>query len=158
MPIGKPTSIATHRRTNVEHTKAYHKAYRIQNRRQCNEYSRHYYRRHPERQALLNDRAKSYYKSRATAQDAAEWKTETEARRRLRVYGLSKTDYEALRQAQKGRCKICGQKPKQLVVDHCHETRRVRGLLCNRCNVLLGMSGDNIDILKSAIKYLRKSA
>lgn len=54
-------------------------------------------------------------------------------------------------------CAICNQKCKQkemLSLDHNHETNQIRGLLCSACNMALGGFQDNIDILKSAIKYL----
>ena len=45
----------------------------------------------------------------------------------------------------------------QLVVDHCHKTGKIRGLICDSCNVGLGRFKDNIDNLKNAIKYLEKN-
>ena len=61
---------------------------------------------------------------------------------------------------QDGKCAICdmpiGQSPGDL--DHNHKTDRVRGLLCRKCNILLGMAKSDeygIDILVSAISYLR---
>jgi len=69
-------------------------------------------------------------------------------------------DYNQMFIDQEGCCKICGDHQadlsKALCVDHCHITNEARGLLCNKCNTLLGMSKDNIEILKSAIKYLEK--
>ncbi len=50
-------------------------------------------------------------------------------------------------------CKICGSKI-GLVVDHCHTTNKVRGILCQKCNSGLGFFKDNIDSLNNAIKYL----
>jgi hypothetical protein len=41
------------------------------------------------------------------------------------------------------------------MVDHCHQTKRVRGVLCQHCNTLLGMAKDKIRVLRAAIKYLR---
>jgi len=41
-----------------------------------------------------------------------------------------------------------------LAVDHCHNTNKVRELLCSACNILLGKAKDNISILQSAINYL----
>lgn len=41
-----------------------------------------------------------------------------------------------------------------LFIDHCHETKDVRGLLCRRCNHGLGFFKDKIDLMNNAIKYL----
>ena len=43
------------------------------------------------------------------------------------------------------------------VVDHCHSTNKVRGVLCNNCNTALGLVGDNIDTLHKMIAYLNVS-
>lgn len=42
------------------------------------------------------------------------------------------------------------------VVDHDHETGKVRGLLCNSCNVMLGHSKDDVAILQKGIEYLNR--
>ena len=54
---------------------------------------------------------------------------------------------------QEGICLIC-KKDEATVVDHCHITDTVRGLLCHSCNLLLGQAKDNIEILRNAIEYL----
>lgn len=83
-------------------------------------------------------------------------------RHALRVkYGLSETAYNNLLKAQGGVCAICGQKEttknrKRLAVDHCHDTNTVRGLLCLKCNVMLGQARDDLRILENAINYLKK--
>lgn len=73
-------------------------------------------------------------------------------------FGISLKDYNSMIERQAGRCLICGQTGnhggKGLAVDHCHDTGRIRGLLCCSCNGGLGMFKDNIAILKSAIAYL----
>lgn len=73
----------------------------------------------------------------------------------LRVmYGLSITEYEAMRRRQKGKCLICREYfGRKLVVDHDHETGRVRGLLCCRCNSDLGLF-ENPTIVARVLKYL----
>jgi len=44
-----------------------------------------------------------------------------------------------------------------LVVDHCHSTGKVRGLLCSNCNRGIGMLQERVDILQNAIDYLKEN-
>lgn len=71
----------------------------------------------------------------------------------LSKYGLTNEDYNELYDEQEGKCKICNSNL-TLCVDHCHTTNKIRGLLCNSCNIGLGCFKDNIDTLKIAITYL----
>lgn len=74
-----------------------------------------------------------------------------------RTYGITKKEYDSLCEAQNGRCAICNKISNQkLAVDHDHKTKEVRGLLCVCCNAMLGSSKDSIEILTSAISYLRR--
>ena len=75
-----------------------------------------------------------------------------------RKYGLRDGEYEAIFEAQRGACAICGntQKGKHLAVDHDHTTGAVRGLLCEHCNHLLGYMRDDPATIQSAIDYLAK--
>ncbi len=77
--------------------------------------------------------------------------------RNLQRYGLTPGQYEERIKKQDGKCAICGGLPgkRSLSVDHDHTTFAVRGLLCNRCNALLGHCRDNPDVLLSAIEYLK---
>ncbi len=63
-------------------------------------------------------------------------------RQTLGQYGMTISDYDTRLRSQRGRCHLCGDSPKTgggpLVVDHDHKTGRVRGLLCDKCNLLLG--------------------
>lgn len=61
--------------------------------------------------------------------------------------------------AQSDTCQICGVLAKdahsgKLYIDHCHETKKVRGMLCHHCNTLIGMAKDDTSILNKAIEYL----
>jgi hypothetical protein len=95
-------------------------------------------------------------------------KGRTEERRRLRLkhtYKMTTADYEVMWNAQNGACAICGNPetwinqygPCPLSVDHDHKTGRVRGLLCSRCNLLLGRYNDDVILFRSIATYLEKS-
>jgi hypothetical protein len=72
-------------------------------------------------------------------------------------FGISLEEYNELWARQDGRCAIC-RKPDPdghwLAVDHCHNTGKVRGLLCKLHNRALGQFGDDIELLRAAIRYL----
>lgn len=74
-------------------------------------------------------------------------------------YGISEEDYNRILSKQGGVCAICGSDDPagtgdHFAVDHDHETDEVRGLLCNRCNVGIGMLDDDAGRLRSAVSYL----
>ena len=74
-------------------------------------------------------------------------------------YGVDLQHKLDLLSSQNGKCAICGREGLTIEKwhqDHCHETERVRGVLCGRRNAGLGMFGDSVDSLASAIKYLCK--
>lgn len=64
-------------------------------------------------------------------------------------------------EAQGHRCAICNTEQaklsRRLGVDHDHVTKKVRGLLCHFCNALLGHGRDNIELLETAIRYLKRN-
>jgi hypothetical protein len=74
-------------------------------------------------------------------------------------YGISYDQLLELYKKCNNRCSICGIEEKdikgKLHVDHCHDTGKIRGLLCKNCNVALGHFKDNVDLLKKAINYLQ---
>lgn len=78
-----------------------------------------------------------------------------------RLYGMTLEQYDGMLEAQNNRCAICGSEdPKRgsrFLVDHCHRTGDVRGLLCHHCNVFIGMAEDDTATLLSAVKYLEES-
>jgi superfamily II DNA helicase RecQ len=74
------------------------------------------------------------------------------------LYGLTLDEYKKMQVQQNHACKICktheSNLKRRLFVDHCHETGKVRGLLCQYCNTMLGNAKDNVLVLQSAISYL----
>jgi hypothetical protein len=81
---------------------------------------------------------------------------EVRARSRKSLYGITDDDYKRLLEEQGGVCAICGSSRgwRELCVDHCHDTKRVRGLLCSNCNTGLGFFLDNPALLIAANEYL----
>lgn len=75
-------------------------------------------------------------------------------------YGISIDQYEKLLINQNNSCDICKISQDDLnytlVVDHCHTTKLVRGLLCRNCNLALGYFKDNIETINRSISYLNK--
>jgi hypothetical protein len=103
-------------------------------------------------------------------EQVAKWRSENpdKARRahrvaKLRKYGLTPEDYEVMLQSQDGRCAICGTDEPGHVenrlfdVDHDHVTGKVRGLLCQHCNMGMGQFGDDSDRLRKAADYLERT-
>lgn len=77
----------------------------------------------------------------------------------MKSFGINADQYEAMLKEQNGVCAIC-KKPdicdRDLAVDHCHDTKRVRGLLCTNCNMALGKFQDDLQNLLNAIEYLKR--
>ena len=81
-------------------------------------------------------------------------------------FGIGLDEYNAMLEKQGGVCSICKQEETtvragrvmSLSVDHCHETGKIRGLLCNSCNRALGKFKDSIEHLLAAASYLEEHA
>lgn len=83
----------------------------------------------------------------------------------LKKYGITHDQYDAMAAAQGGVCAICGGTKaidkwksglRNLQVDHCHDTGKVRGLLCFSCNTALGHFGDDLALVQKALVYLER--
>jgi len=74
-------------------------------------------------------------------------------------YGISNEQFLSILAEQDGRCRICNRNKYELgsthlVVDHNHLTGKVRGILCSKCNVAIGLLGDDSPTAYRASKYL----
>jgi hypothetical protein len=75
-------------------------------------------------------------------------------------WGLSPEAWREMLASQDHKCKICINplgEAQERHIDHCHETQQMRGVLCNTCNVGLGMFQDSSDLLRAALAYLESS-
>ena len=101
--------------------------------------------------------------------ESKEWNLENKERKsetnrwwsKKNKYSISKEEYLSILESQNELCAICGKHYTDslyghLYVDHCHSSGKVRGLLCNHCNTLLGMAKDSLDILDKARQYLSR--
>ena len=125
-------SAAKYREDNKEKVKEKNRLYRINN---------------PEKVKLA--------KERWIANNLDTYKQTCRKNKLKRLYGLSIEQYEQMLLLQNGLCLLCINPAE--VVDHCHNTNKVRGLLCHACNKGLGHFKDNIETLEKAIKYLNQS-
>ena len=143
-----------------EARKAYMNAYYKNNRDKWN-------KRTPEKQAEHNANRRVKYAEdqefRNTMRTLArEWQLANPIKRkaqRLKQYGMTHDEFISLMESQGGKCAICGHNDTSSrkffpVVDHCHNSKKVRGLLCANCNRGIGMFQDNPDLLRLAAEYL----
>lgn len=103
-------------------------------------------------------------------ESGAKWRAANpEADRRkylFRKFNITIEEYNELLQAQGGVCAICGREEsvvrrsksgkEMLAVDHCHDTGKIRGLLCFKCNTAIGALGDTLEDLQRVIDYLNR--
>lgn len=74
-------------------------------------------------------------------------------------YGLTVEDYNDLLETQNYKCAICESDPiiySNLSIDHCHETGKIRGLLCQNCNSAIGFLKEDPEVVLKAYQYLQE--
>lgn len=127
------------------------------------QYAHHQYWKDPEKRREQTrkssrrryDRDPEYYRAKGRERyrkNPGRWISEAMQRR----YGITLETFRELAEKQNGRCAICGNPPrgKRLCIDHDHDSGRVRGLLCHRCNRAIGFFGDSPELLAKALAYL----
>ena len=102
---------------------------------------------------------KAAYRRRKENGDKYYWQNKEKIKdtKLKRNFGISLKQYAEILEKQNGVCAICGKlnlNLNALHVDHDHETKNVRGLLCSKCNTALGLLHGDINIFNSAIKYI----
>ena len=118
------------------------------------QYQREYYRNNKEKSVEYSRKYRADPENRVR-----EWERMIEKK-----FGMDRHDYQNMLDEQNGTCAICdgtethSQRTEgRLSIDHCHTTGKVRGILCNQCNSLLGWARDDINTLQRAIEYLETS-
>ncbi len=111
-----------------------------------------------------------FYKGKSSCKPCSnkiskQWKIDNVEKSRLarhraklkKKYGITLEQYEAMFDEQKGVCYICKNESlnRRLSVDHCHKTGKIRRLLCDKCNMTLGLVNDSQELLKQFIFYLK---
>lgn len=90
--------------------------------------------------------------------NSAKRKVQMRKWRLMKVFGLSSEEFDVMLVNQCGVCAICKTSEPTGAgtwhIDHCHSTGKIRGLLCSKCNHVLGLVNDDPQILLSAINYL----
>lgn len=130
-------------------------AWRNANRNKVREISRRCYWKNREKQLARNkkwrENNQEYLKN---------WREQNKERLaaagRKHEYGITQEEFESKLKQQDYKCAICFRHLDKPFVDHNHDTEIVRDLLCRDCNSMLGFAKDNIEILESAIQYLRR--
>ena len=133
-----------------------YRTYRNEIREQQRQYDQAYRDRHKaqrKRARLLQ------YREQSASVEIRNQRQDKELRKK---YGISLATYRKMLKAQGGVCAICHQpetlrqygKVRSLVVDHCHRTEKIRLLLCNRCNSVLGLVMESRKLLREMIVYL----
>lgn len=144
------------------------KAWRKRNPEKIRAYEAKYRAAAPEKNKAKN---KAYYAANAQKRLAAarEWAAANPERVRARqnrlrwqAAGIDPIAAEVLRRTHRGVCDCCGRtKPGGRWgwnLDHCHDTGRIRGILCHNCNTAIGKLGDNLEGVMNAVRYLEKGA
>ena len=105
----------------------------------------------------------SIYGKAYRAKNADKYRAYTRKANLVKKYKITTDDYDFMLDEQGGVCAICGRRDsgrdqnEHFCVDHCHNTGRVRGLLCHRCNVGIGHFDDDPHMVRSALEYLVKT-
>jgi len=145
-------------------------AYKEKTKHKAAGYVAAYRKRHPDRvKAQLKNRkpmtpeqkAKRNVRSKKKYQEDPNYRISQLARTRrnhlVRRYGITEEDRDALAKKQKHKCAVCRRETK-LYIDHCHKSKKVRGLLCHKCNVMVGMAEDNGATLRAAAAYVEEAS
>lgn len=151
-----------------EEKRAYQREWYVKNRERQRERGRMWYAANREK-VIADGRARAKANREERYAYQKRWKKANPDKHRAlnrrhwlkKFYGLTEDQWDAMFEAQGRVCACCGSdEPKGVNgwnTDHCHNTKRVRGILCHPCNVILGLAKDNPKTLERGAAYLRAS-
>jgi len=169
---------------NMMYNKEYSAKYSLAHKDKIKEYKRIWYQKHKkgikighkkyynnnkERLIAKNKRYYNAHKMQVSAKHKIYRESHKEKIKSLlrinwlrRNYGIDPKDFDNLLLIQNNKCLICGQpldlqNPKNVCVDHNHLTGKIRGILCNKCNLAIGLLRDNPEYTKRATEYLERN-
>lgn len=123
------------------------KKYRQENKKRASVYRKKYYQENKEKCAAFSKKYYLVHKKQSAEHTRIN---------NLKKYGLTLKQYDEMFEKQSGNCIICGlpELMRRLSVDHDHETGKIRALLCERCNLLLGRVESNPELVIKMLEYL----
>jgi len=139
------TYLKSYRADHLEKELAYSKTYRAEHGEEMNRKRRGYRAEHGEAVRTMEKKYNAIHRKEKNAQ------------KRFQTYGLSQSAFDTMLTNQGHVCAICGKAPwngRNPHVDHDHKTGKIRGILCNRCNVGVGMVLDDPKIARAMADYL----
>lgn len=121
-----------------------------------------------EKQEYLRSKDREYHSKRKTTSSYINYKKQDYQKNKVKrnlltkksviknKYGITWEEFENMYESQNGVCAICKgeDEGRMLSIDHCHETNKVRGLLCGSCNRALGLFKDSPEFLQAAKEYV----
>lgn len=151
---------------NKDKFREYKRNWRQANKEKSNESNKKYRDSHKESEALRHKKYRETHQEELKAMEHARLVSRQAKQREWNLrkkYGVSIDEFNKMIDTQQGKCATCncvldlsyGQKSR-FAVDHNHETGKVRGVLCNVCNISLGLIRDNVNTLQNMITYLGK--
>jgi hypothetical protein len=138
----------------------YHKRWREANPEKVAAIKQRYKERNPDKiraRAKKNNEERKEYRKAWYQANKARIAVRGRARNIEAKYGLTSDQWDDVFARQGESCAICRTNTPGgagWATDHCHETNRVRGILCNNCNLGIGLFADDTARLRAAIAYL----
>ena len=148
--------------------KEYIKEWRQKNKERCKEYIKKCNLKNKDKRKQYNTNWARMNRNKINAADRKRYKENPEKRKRYskhkmlkKLYGITIDQYEEMYNKQNGLCFLCNSSQvesknnRNLCVDHNHFTNKIRKLLCNKCNIALGLFNEDIPLMERAIQYLK---